>query len=180
MDPYLKTALTALAMLVVGWLLKTGTDAYLKRSDKKERDDGEILKRLGEIESRLKVLDIQVSPFWGAVQTEMLKTLHHDPKHGSEFAESDALIDKFAETAPGDIEPADRTRMKELMLIRSTDQNPAVSDIERATAKIIALVIDKASAEAAAPPEESTPQLVSVPDAKPGEAPAPEPPAGDG
>lgn len=112
-------------LFVLGWFLRT----WFVKS--KERDD-----RITALENMQKEQGFQLKPLWAKVERQLSEDLHHPHTADKEM---DDLLDQL-ETLT--ITEAGTARLKELLLIRSKDPGLHISDRERASASIMATVMD--------------------------------------
>jgi hypothetical protein len=96
------------------------------------------------LELKLVEMSVQIAPFWASVQAKISADLHHpDPR----YHEMDRLLEKLDELT---ITDAERVRLKELLLKRSTDMHDDMSEPQRQAASAMIGVMDLVLHEAQA------------------------------
>jgi hypothetical protein len=87
-------------------------------------------------------LKTQVSPLWAQVQARISSDLHHpNPR----YYEMDGLLEKLEALT---INPAERARLKVLLLERSNDHHPDITEEQRKKAGLMAQIMDMVVLEA--------------------------------
>lgn len=94
------------------------------------------------------ILKTQVSPLWAKVQAQIAADLHQPHPR---YAEMDKLLEKLEALTISDEE---RGRLKELLLERSKDAHPDISEEQREKAKLMIVVMDMVLIEANIDPED--------------------------
>jgi hypothetical protein len=92
--------------------------------------------QLRQITIKLTELGTQVSPLWASVQARIARDLHHPHPR---YLEMDGLLEKLEALS---ITPHERERLKILLLERSTDTHPDITDAQREKAKLMIQVMN--------------------------------------
>jgi hypothetical protein len=92
--------------------------------------------------AEIKVLQVQVSPFWAQVQARMSVDLHHP---NPQYHEMDELLEKLESLT---ITIKERERLKTLLIDRSLDMNKEITQDQRMKAKLMIQVMDFVVTEA--------------------------------
>lgn len=98
--------------------------------------------RIGALESRVEMLNMQLSPFWAAVQTKIAADLTHP---SPQFAEMDSLLRSLQNLTIGS---AERDRLEVLLHQRAVTDDPEVSEDEKKSARLMIGVMEKVVIEA--------------------------------
>lgn len=113
-------------------------------------------------------LDTQVSPLWAKVQAQISADLHHPHP---QYKEMDDLLEKLEAIT---ITSEERARLEVLLVQRSHDMSPMISNSQRESAVIMIQVMKKVLREAEESPVDAKGkvELVQMPsaDAKPQES----------
>jgi hypothetical protein len=99
-----------------------------------------MLVRLGsrfrKVEEEIITIKTQVSPLWARVQAQISNDLHHPHPR---YKEMDRLLEKLESL---EIVPAERARLRQLLLERSKDMHPDITDEQRRSALIMIPVME--------------------------------------
>jgi hypothetical protein len=98
--------------------------------------------RQAEMALALAKLEVQVSPMWATVQARMSSDLHHPHPR---YLEMDVLLEKLEALT---ITPAERDRLKELLVVRSVDIHKDITDSQRKSAVAMIPLMDLVVLEA--------------------------------
>lgn len=131
------TILAAVLLLVAGWCFTI----WLRNSNRTAEEQKETDKWRADVELRLTKMEFPVATLWAKVQRQLSEDLHH-PEAGK--AEMDELLEKLDKV---EISVPETARLKELLIHRSEDKN--TQKAERASARIMATVMDRVLEEAA-------------------------------
>ena len=118
-----------------------------------------ISNRMRDFETLVTQLDTKVSPLWARVQTVIAQDLHHPLK---QFAEMDKLLEELESLI---ISEEGRNRLKVLLIERSVDMDPIITNSQRESAKLMIHVMDKVVQESRGD-EPSTIEQVSIQEPK--------------
>jgi len=148
-------------IFVVGWIV---IRVFKGRDDKKAADTALSNKnsdRIDKIERQLLELDFQVKPMWAKVQKQLSEDLHHPHAKDQEM---DLLLEQLEDLTIDTNDPTgkNRHRLKQLLLARSKDMSPDTTESERASAQIMATVMDKVLKESASTSEMTDVEMVGV------------------
>lgn len=125
---------------VIGWLFRTSSAKNLRMA--------ELEKTVSELTTALAISDTKLTPMWLKVQKQLIEDLHHPHENAEEM---DKLLDVLS-AQDVDLTHDETIRMRELLRRRKNDMS--VSEHERASATIMAVVMDKVLIESQAPEEE--------------------------
>ena len=115
-----------------------------------------ITDRLLKLEIDMATVGTQISPLWAQVQAKIASELHHPNPN---YAAMDRLLEKLeALTITGD----ERIALKLLLLKRSRDMSPEVSEDERKSAILMIQVMGKVLIEAASIQDKIVRSVASV------------------
>ena len=123
--------------------------------DQKERTSA-ILARLDAVEHMVTELQTKVSPLWAAVQSRIITDLTHPHP---QFAEMDDLLTKLDAL---ELTAKESARLNVLLEKRITSNDPAVSDEEKESAKLMRGVMAKAISERARYEEANLEDIVTI------------------
>lgn len=150
MTPEQITIVVSIGLVVAGWVFTV----WHKNRDTTNRAatvaSTRNSERLDVLEKQFAALDIKITPMWAKVQRQISEDLHMPHRR---FKEMDALLEKLDNGTIDDYQ-GDKARLLELLIKRSKDMGPEVTDSQRASAAIMATVMEKASAESNLAPEE--------------------------
>lgn len=143
---YLTIFFAACLALLSALLLARRKD---KREDAERRDAIEKADALwkASIETRMAVLNTQVSPLWLVAQQKLSADLHH---HGERYEEMDALLEELDAMTIDDF-PGHRGRLEELLVHRSTDIHEDITQDQRDSAVALLIIMKKVITEAKTP-----------------------------
>lgn len=99
--------------------------------------------RIADLEQQMAVVSTQVSPLWAAVQSKIARDLTHPHP---QFKEMDELLRQLEALK---ITDAGRVRLGLLLEQRIISTDPAITDEERESAKIMKVVMRKVVGESA-------------------------------
>jgi hypothetical protein len=137
----LNILLGALLAFMAAWFWN-----YRKNADQ-SKHDAEVerqkdVARISALESRVEMLNMQLSPFWAAVQTKIAADLTHP---SVQFQEMDALLRSLQNLTIGS---AERDRLEVLLHQRAVTDDPEVSEDEKKSARLMIGVMEKVISEA--------------------------------
>ena len=90
-----------------------------------------MARKINDQAGDIRVLQTQVSPLWAQVQARISADLHHpNPK----YHEMDRLLEKLEALT---ITPAERVRLQTLLVERSADMHPDITESQRQAAKVM-------------------------------------------
>jgi len=122
------------------WRSQDAKQRALTKADEASRQNAQEIQKLRDAVTELQT---KVSPLWASVQQRISNDLHHpDVK----FHEMDGLLEKLESLT---ISNGERHRLKELLDARSVDMDPLVTQSQRDSAKIMAIVMEKVVKETA-------------------------------
>lgn len=159
--------LVAVGMLVAGWMFsvwfrssgyKTSIEQKALEDQREEQKQTSARNALEieKIKATLAELGFQVKPMWERVQRQLSEDLHHpNPK----YKEMDGLLEKMD---ANDLNITETERLKILAAARSKDMAPEITDSQRASATILATVMDKVLEEKAKTGEITDVELIGV------------------
>ena len=142
----LGVALTAF----IGWWARSSTARKSRLKD--------LEAEVAKLKLDAAVNETKITPLWAKVQKQLSEDLHHPHAKDKEV---DLLLEKL-ETAPPTISIEETSRLKELLEHRATDMSSEITESERASARIMAVVMDKVLEETADTSETQI-EMVSVP-----------------
>jgi hypothetical protein len=102
----------------------------------------QINARLRELEAGHRELATKVSPLWAKIQAQISNDLHHP---FARYLEMDLLLEKLEALT---ITPVGRDRLKILLIERSKDMDPEITDEQRKKATLMLHVMDLVVTEA--------------------------------
>lgn len=135
--------ISSVALFVTGWVFKVWYENRQKVSADSTAATARHSERLDAVEKQLAQMDFKITPMWAKVQRQISEDLHQPHPR---FKEMDGLLEKL-DNETIDNYPGDRTKLKKLLLERSVDMDPEITDSQRASAAIMATVMDKVVAE---------------------------------
>lgn len=121
-----------------------------RRKDKRENAERHEAEQKADrdwkasVETRMAVLNTQVSPLWLVAQQKLSADLHH---HGERYEEMDALLEELDAMTIDDF-PGHRERLEELLVQRSTDMHEDITQDQRDSATALLVVMKKVITEA--------------------------------
>lgn len=138
-----------------------------RREDRKAREEAQRLDRewKASVETRMAVLNTQVSPLWLVAQQKLSADLHH---HGERYEEMDALLEELDAMTIDDF-PGHRERLEELLVQRSTDMHEDITQDQRDSATALLVVMKKVITEARTPGPLTRIGLVGIKESSKGE-----------
>ena len=92
--------------------------------------------QMREMQVKVAELSTQVSPLWASVQARIARDLHHPHPR---YIEMDGLLEKLEALS---ITISERERLKILLLERSTDMHPDITEAQREKAKLMIQVMN--------------------------------------
>jgi hypothetical protein len=98
--------------------------------------------RLRELEAQHRELATKVSPLWAKIQAQISSDLHHPH---ARYLEMDLLLEKLEALT---ISPVGRDRLKVLLVERSHDPDPSITDDQKKKAQLMLHVMDLVVTEA--------------------------------
>lgn len=134
----------------------TAVTLLLRRLTAAAAERAALDKRIVELESKLSVLGVQISPLWAAVQSKIAKDLTHP---SPQFHEMDELLRRLEALT---ITDSERERLHTLLIERTESTDAEVSDAERKSAALMIGIMDKVLKEAANEGPVVEPQLIGV------------------
>src|ERR1700733_4419175 len=143
-----ESSVNTILISVIGGGVTIGTTAMLAYF---RRLNNLILKQAESITR----LETQVKPLWARVQRQISKDLHHPD---AKFHEMDTLLERLEDLT---ILPEERVRLKTLLIDRSVDMHPDVSDEQRKKAKLMIGVMELVVLEAAKPESDQAKMVMS-------------------
>lgn len=148
----INTVLITLFGSILTWLCT----AYWHRRTAVEQEAARLRARVEDLELQLALVKQSVLPISTAFQTLLIKELTH--YHTEEM---DALLVKIG--PPNILTPEEIVRLHVMLIERTQDMHELISDSERDAAAIFPIVMKRAKAEAALPPDAPVQiQLVTV------------------
>jgi hypothetical protein len=91
---------------------------------------------ISEMKGDIREMSVKISPLWATVQAGISRDLHHPT---ARYAEMDKLLEKLEALT---ITANERERLKVLLLERSTDMHPDVTEDQRKKAKLMIGVME--------------------------------------
>lgn len=142
-----------------------------RRKDKREDAERHELEQKADtawklsVETRMSVLNTQVSPLWLVAQQKLSADLHH---HGERYHEMDALLEEL-DALTIDTFPGHRAELEKLLIARSQDMHEDITPDQRDSALALLIIMRKVLIEAETPGRLIQIGLVGVKEPSPGE-----------
>ena len=99
------------------------------------------------VETRMAVLNTQVSPLWLVAQQKLSADLHH---HGERYQEMDALLEEL-DALTIDKFPGHREALERMLIARSQDRHEDITDDQRDSALALLIIMRKVLIDANTP-----------------------------
>lgn len=131
----LNTLLITIILVFAGWAFMI----WFRRSADNKKALDKVLERLTALEGQQAEMNFKVTPLWARVQKTLSDDLHHPHAKDKEM---DGLLEKLEAL---EIDEPETEQLKKLLIHRTNDAT--VPEKERASAAIMATVMDKVLVE---------------------------------